>query len=133
MKPGEELQLGRALSALRQFLDDDVELSHQADLLNEAELPDEAVAAFMAALPSDELVLMLAHCERPDVLAVWAHSIGRLFRRVVAENPWTSDQTLVALAADYDEAVSAAAYAALVARAREQSVSASESTAADQA
>jgi hypothetical protein len=120
MRAGDELQLGRALSALRQLLDDDIELAHQAELLNEAEASDEAVAAFMAALPRDELVLLLTMSERPGVLAVWAHSLGRLFRRVVAENPWTSDQTLVLLAADYDEAVSAAAYAALVARASAQ-------------
>ncbi len=133
MKSGDELQLGRALTALRQFLDDEVDLARQAELLNESESSDEVVAAFMAALPRDELVMMLTRCQRPGVLAVWAHSLGRLFRRVVAENPWTSDQTLVALAADYDEAVSAAAYGALVARADEQSLSASESTASDQA
>lgn len=116
MTSGEDFQLARALSAMRQFLDDDVEPAQRVAVLNGVDVSDDVVAAFMAALPKDELVNALTFCERPGVLAVWAHSIGRLFRYLVAENPWASDETLVALGADYDEAVSAAAYRALVAR-----------------
>lgn len=120
MTSWEQPQLAGVLAAMRQFLDDDLEVSQRAAVLNDAEASDDVVAAFLAALPRDELVRALASCERPGVLAVWAYSIGRLFRRVVAENPWVSDETLVQLAADYDEAVSAAAYRALVDRAADR-------------
>ena len=116
-----DFQLARALSTMRQFLDDEVEPAQRVAVLNAVDASDDVVAAFMAALPKDELVNALTFCERPGVLGVWAHSIGRLFRYLVAENPWASDETLVLLAADYDEAVSAAAYRALVARVDDRS------------
>lgn len=105
---------------MRQFLDPAIDMTRRVELLNSAEASDEVVAAFMAALPSDNLAHALAGSERTGVLAIWAHSIGRLFRRIVAENPFADDATLSLLAADYDEAVSAAAYAALVGRAVDQ-------------
>lgn len=132
MTSGDEFQLAKALSAMRQFLDEDVDTAQRVAVLNEVEASDEVVAAFLAALPRDELVQALTSCERPGVLAVWAHSIGRLFRRVVAENRWVSDETLVALAADYDEAVSAAAYRALVARVGDRNAMGSDASGIEQ-
>ena len=105
---------------MRQFLEPEIDMTRRVELLNSAEASDEAVAAFMAALADDELVHALVGSERAGVLAIWGHSIGRLFRRIVAQNPFVDDETLTLLAADYDEAVSAAAYAALVLRAEGQ-------------
>jgi hypothetical protein len=120
MSSEDAFDLARALASLRRFLDDELEPAQRAELINAASASDEVVAGFLAALPGDQLAAMLIRCTRPGVLAVWAHSIGRAFRAAVAGNPWVSDETLVLLASDYDEAVSAAAYAALVARAHEE-------------
>lgn len=128
---GDEMRLANALASIRQFLDEDLDLSRRVALLNAVEASDAAVAAFIAALPGDELLRVLTHCERPGVLDVWAHSIGRVFRKAVAENPWVSDTALVTLAADYDAAVSAAAYAAIVLRAGETAQPERDSAAVD--
>lgn len=116
MTSGEERELARTLASMRQLLHADIDLMRRHQLFNDVDASDEVVASFLAALPADELVHALRACERTGVLAIWAHSVGRLFRQVVGENAWASDETLTMLAADYDETVSAPAYRALMQR-----------------